>query len=177
VTEEAGSKKRGTSSDEARFVYDYGASLQLVLCSFVGSELTGTLSIHLYISKRRRDCVTQLKRAAVIATGVSLIGDRSRGMRAASSSHEDIVSDTAGVGGLHWPATGGDLSSYTFLSTSCSHDMIDEVQYVPLGVAPVPIPEAEQLACSLPFSMSVSNLMNGGHVTIEDMAARRITPV
>ena len=77
-----------------------------------------------------------------------------------------------------WPATGGDLSSYTFLSTSYSRDMINDVQYAPLGGGPVSIAEVEQLACSFPYSMSVSNLINGGgHVSLEDMTARRITPV
>jgi len=174
VTEEAGSKKKGTTADEARFVYDYGASLQLVLCSFVGSELTGTLSVHLFISRRRRACVTQLKRAAVIATGVSLIGgDRSRAMRATSGCHDDVMSG----GQLQWPAIGGDLSSYTFLSTSCSRDLTNDMQYAQLGGGPVSLTEVEQLACSFPYSLSVSNLINGGHASLEDMTARRITPV
>lgn len=48
ITEEAGSKPKSTM-DAPKFIYWYGASFYLTVSSFVSSELTGVLSVYLYI--------------------------------------------------------------------------------------------------------------------------------
>jgi len=50
ITEESGNKPK--SMDEPKFKYHYGPSLILTIASFVIAELTGVLSVHLYISHR-----------------------------------------------------------------------------------------------------------------------------
>src|SRR6218665_3424592 len=48
ITEEAGSKPKSTM-DAPKFIYWYGASFYMTVSSFVSSELTGVLSVYLYI--------------------------------------------------------------------------------------------------------------------------------
>ncbi|KAK2161608.1 hypothetical protein NP493_1571g00025 [Ridgeia piscesae] len=50
ITEEVGNKSK-SGMDEPRFVYRYGSSFILTISSFIISELTGVLSVYLYISR------------------------------------------------------------------------------------------------------------------------------
>ena len=52
ITAEVGSKKSGMS-DEPRFQYSYGSSFMMTVGSFIVSELTGVLSVYLYISRHK----------------------------------------------------------------------------------------------------------------------------
>ena len=53
ITEEAGHTAKAKGMDEPRFSYNYGASFNLTVASFVISELTGVLSVYLYISRHK----------------------------------------------------------------------------------------------------------------------------
>jgi hypothetical protein len=55
ITEEAGNRPK--SIDEPRFLYWYGPSFALTFTSFIGSELTGVLAVHLYVARRRLRCM------------------------------------------------------------------------------------------------------------------------
>lgn len=48
VTEEAGNKPKSTM-DELKFNYQYGPSFAMTISSFMASELTGVLSVYLYM--------------------------------------------------------------------------------------------------------------------------------
>ena len=51
ITEEVGGKKSSTS--DPKFRYYYGTSFMLIISSFIVSELTGVLSVYLYISRHK----------------------------------------------------------------------------------------------------------------------------
>ena len=50
ITGETGNKPKNTM-DDPKFQYSYGSSFMLTVCSFIVSELTGVLSVYLYISR------------------------------------------------------------------------------------------------------------------------------
>ncbi len=52
ITEEVGNKPKG-GMEEPRFKYSYGSSFMMIVVSFIGSELTGVLSVYLYISRHK----------------------------------------------------------------------------------------------------------------------------
>lgn len=71
ITEEAGNRPK--SMDDPAFLYWYGPSFALIFTSFVGSELTGVLAVHLYVARRRLRFTTGRRRvrpgAAAAADG------------------------------------------------------------------------------------------------------------
>ena len=52
ITEETGNKPKSTM-DEPKFQYSYGTSFIMTISSFIVSELTGVLSVYLYISRHK----------------------------------------------------------------------------------------------------------------------------
>jgi len=65
ITEEAGSKPRPTM-DEPKFQYSYGPSFAMTISSFVSSELTGVLSVYLYIVQYQHAYHKTRERAATL---------------------------------------------------------------------------------------------------------------
>lgn len=51
ITEEVGNKPRPAIDEQPKFTYQYGSSFFLTVISFISSELTGVLSVYLYISQ------------------------------------------------------------------------------------------------------------------------------
>ena len=65
ITEEDSNKSR-SGMDKPRFSYYYGASFILTISSFIISELTGVLSVYLYISRYKRAYRKKQERMAMI---------------------------------------------------------------------------------------------------------------
>lgn len=51
ITEEVGNKHGPALDEHPKFTYQYGSSFFLTVVSFISSELTGVLSVYLYISQ------------------------------------------------------------------------------------------------------------------------------
>lgn len=65
ITEEAGNKSKSSSSspmDFPRFQYSYGSSFILTVLSFTSAELTGVLSVYLYISRHKHSYRKKIER-------------------------------------------------------------------------------------------------------------------
>jgi len=52
--EAADNKPRPTAMDEPKFLYNYGPSFYITVASFVGAEITGVLSVHVYIHRYKQ---------------------------------------------------------------------------------------------------------------------------
>ena len=52
--EAADNKPRPTAMDEPKFLYYYGPSFYITVASFVGAEITGVLSVHVYIHRYKQ---------------------------------------------------------------------------------------------------------------------------
>lgn len=52
--EAADNKPRPTAMDEPKFLYFYGPSFYITVASFVGAEITGVLSVHVYIHRYKQ---------------------------------------------------------------------------------------------------------------------------
>jgi len=121
--EAADNKPRPTAMDEPKFLYFYGPSFYITVASFVGAEITGVLSVHVYIHrykqayhKQQGDVVTPdvtLDGGAPAAAGRWSNGSRVVGVRCGSP----------GALGYRLGGGGGDddgmEDTYSPLSESC----------------------------------------------------------
>lgn len=78
ITEEAGNRPK--SIDEPRFLYWYGPSFALTFTSFIGSEITGVLAVHLYVARRRLRCLERRRAREAGRTGENENGTSSDGL-------------------------------------------------------------------------------------------------
>lgn len=92
--EAADNKPRPTAMDEPKFLYFYGPSFYITVASFVGAEITGVLSVHVYIHrykqayhKQQGDVMTPeitLDGGATVSAGRWSNGSRVVGVRCGS---------------------------------------------------------------------------------------------
>ena len=54
TAEAADNKPRPTAMDEPKFIYFYGPSFYITVASFVSAEITGVLSVHVYIHRYKQ---------------------------------------------------------------------------------------------------------------------------
>lgn len=90
ITEEAGNKIK--ASEDPKFTYSYGPSLLMAIGSFVGSQLTGVMSVNLYISRKEADYIKNQELAAIEAGGDGAAatgsnGPSGRGLPTAGTNH------------------------------------------------------------------------------------------
>ena len=71
ITEEAGNKPKSTM-DEPKFQYWYGVSFVLTVASFTSAELTGVLSVYLYISRHKHAYRKKVDRLTAVQQRVDL---------------------------------------------------------------------------------------------------------
>ena len=69
--EAADNKPRPTAMDEPKFLYFYGPSFYITVASFVGAEITGVLSVHVYIHRYKQ---AYHKQQGEMTTDVALDG-------------------------------------------------------------------------------------------------------
>ena len=100
--------------DEPKFSYSYGPSFVLTVSAFVGAELTGVLSVHLFISRRRDAYLKRLQRSRhQQATGEGAAADgRATADRNSAASAASTAAARAGPTRPRLlgsdPTTGGD---------------------------------------------------------------------
>lgn len=102
ITEEAGNKIK--ASEDPKFTYNYGPSLLMAIGSFVGSQLTGVMSVNLYISRKEADYIKNQELAAIEAGDAATATDSNgpsstRGQTGTNHSRgKDASSSSAAVG-------------------------------------------------------------------------------
>ena len=78
ITEEAGNHTKSSMDNHPRFEYWYGASFVLTVTSFSSAELTGVLSVYLYISRHKHSYRKKVERLQSSSTA-NLDGEVSGG--------------------------------------------------------------------------------------------------
>ena len=94
ITGEVGNKPQNTM-DEPKFEYWYGSSFVLTVCSFIASELTGVLSVYLYISRHTHAYKKKQEHLTIVeANERQPHANRARRARSHSGDNSPSHSDT-----------------------------------------------------------------------------------
>ena len=115
--EAADNKPRPTAMDEPKFLYYYGPSFYITVASFVGAEITGVLSVHVYIHRYKQ---AYHKQQGELTSDVALDGSAPA---ARWSNGSRVVGVRCGSPGAAGYRLGGDddgsEDAYSPLSESC----------------------------------------------------------
>jgi len=116
--EAADNKPRPTAMDEPKFLYFYGPSFYITVASFVGAEITGVLSVHVYIHRYKQAYHKQ--QGEMMTPDVALDGTAPTGRW---SNGSRVVGVRCGSPGTLGYRMGGDddgsEDTYSPLSESC----------------------------------------------------------
>jgi hypothetical protein len=113
ITEIAGHSSKAKGGEEPKFRYHYGSSFVLTVASFIVAELTGVLSVYLYISRHKH--AYQKKQERVVLHNNPSLTPNSRNFHPSRSQSAERSRDNS-------PTHSDTIYSYTPVS-ECSKDI------------------------------------------------------